>query len=102
VLRQALVVRPDRGRLLGLVSPGDVSLPQDVVRQEEAADAETFDARVEDLRVAGLVDVVEDEVERALQVPQQGLSVPDQKRDLGRDTRLLEVPSGDRRGICAV
>src|SRR5919204_902597 len=102
VLRQAFVVRPDRGRLLGLVPPGAPPGQQDVVRHEEPADPQPLDARVEDLRVAGLVDVVEDEVEGTLEVPQDRLRVADEDLDLRRDARLLEVPPRDRGGLRAV
>src|SRR5437762_754010 len=102
VLRQPLVVRPDGRRLGGPALPRDVSRPKDVVRHQETADPDALDAGFEDVRIAGLVDVVENQVERAFEIPHHGLRLPDEDFHLRGDAGLLEVPPGDRGGVRAV
>src|SRR5438034_4900765 len=78
VLRQSLVVGPDRRRLRGPNFAGYVSMPKDVVRDQEAADPETCDTRLEDRGIPGLVDVVEDEVEWAFEIAKDSVRRPDE------------------------
>src|SRR5437016_14008718 len=68
VLRQPLVVGPDRRRLRGPDFAGYVAMPKDVVRDQETADPESLDTRFEYRRMPCLVDVIEDKVESTFEI----------------------------------
>src|SRR5438128_515074 len=99
VLRQPFVVGPDGLRLLRSVFAGHIAAPQDVVRDEESTNSEALDRGVQDRGISGLVDVVEDEVERTFEVLQNSLCIADENPDLRGDAGLLHVLPGNRRGL---
>src|SRR5437016_12106322 len=76
VLRQPLVIGPDRRRLRGPDFAGHIAIPKDVVRDQEAADPESFDTRLEDRGIPGFVDVVEDEIEWAFEIANDSVRRP--------------------------
>src|SRR5881409_129887 len=102
VLRQPFVVGPDGLRLLRSVFAGHIAAPQDVVRDEESTNSEALDRGVQDRGISGLVDVVEDEVERTFEVLQNSLCIADENPDLRGDAGLLHVLPGNRRGLWIV
>src|SRR5881628_1196844 len=99
VLRQPFVVGPDGLRLLGSVFAGHIAAPQDVVRHEESANSEALDRRVQHRGISGLVDVVEDVVERTFEVLQNSVRIADENLDLRGDAGLLHVLPGNRGGL---
>src|SRR5438132_1695393 len=99
VLRQPLVVGPDRRRLRGPDFAGHIAMPKDVVRDQEPADPETFDTRLEDRGITGLVDVVEDEVEWAFEIAKDPVRGPDKDPYLRSDAGLLEIFLSESRGL---
>src|SRR3972149_8789682 len=81
VPRQALIVLADRSRLLGATAAGDLAAPEHVVRDEQPAHAKQSNARFQDLRIADLVDVVEDQVEGAVNASDHLLGAADEDLD---------------------
>src|SRR5437870_12542680 len=76
VPRQPLVIAPDRRRLRGPDFARHIAIPKDVVRDQEAADPESFDTRLEDRGIPGFVDVVEDEIEWAFEIAKDSVRRP--------------------------
>src|SRR6059036_4311137 len=99
VLRQPFVVGPDGQRLLGSVFAGHIAAPQDVVRHQEATHSEALDRGVQHRGISGLVDVVEDVVERTFEILQNSLRIADENLDLRGDAGLLHVLPGNRGGL---
>src|SRR6266566_2530552 len=99
VLRQPLVVGPDRRRLRGPDFAGYVAMPKDVVRDQEPADPESLDTWLEDGGIPGLVDVVEDEVEWAFEIAKDPVRGPDEDPYLRNDAGLLEIFLSEGRGL---
>src|SRR6267143_4072530 len=99
VLRQPLVVGPDRRRLRGPDLTGHIAIPEDVVRDQKPADPEPFDTRLEDRGIPRLVDVVEDEVERAFEIAKDLVRGPHEDPYLRGDTGLLEIFLSQGRGL---
>src|SRR5712691_2192670 len=97
VFREPFVVGPDGLGLARSVLAGHVAAPEDVVRDQESSDPQALDGGIEDRGIPGLVDVVEDVVEGALQVLQNPLSVADEDLDFRRDAGLLHVLPRDGR-----
>src|SRR2546426_7233783 len=96
VLREPFVVGPDGLRLLRPVFAGHIAAPQDVVRHQESTHSEALDRGVQDRRISGLVDVVEDVVEGTFEILQNSLRVADENLDLRGDAGLLHVLPGNR------
>src|SRR3989442_7912692 len=101
VFCKSFVVGPDGLSLARPVLAGHVPVPEDAVRDEESSDPKPHDGGIEDRGIPGLVDVVEDVVERAFQVLQNPLSVADEVLDFRRDAGLFHVLArdGGRLGI---
>src|SRR6266849_1034022 len=101
VFCKSFVVGPDGLSLARPVLAGHVPVPEDIVRDEESSDPQAHDGGIEDRGIPGLVDVVEDVVERALQVLQNPLGVTDEDLDFRRDAGLFHVlpRDGGRLGV---
>src|SRR5437867_840096 len=99
VLRQPFVVGADGLRLFRSVFAGHIAAPQDVVRHQEATHSEALDRGVQHRGISGLVDVVEDVVERTFEVLQNSLRIADENLDLRGDAGLLHVLPGNRGGL---
>src|SRR3989449_1822536 len=99
VLRQPFVVGADGLRLLRSVFAGHIAAPQDVVRHQEATHSEALDRGLQHRGISGLIDVVEDVVERTFEVLQNSLRIADENLDLRGDAGLLHVLPGNRGGL---
>src|SRR2546428_11565213 len=98
VLRQPFVVGADGLRLLRSVFAGHIAAPQDVVRHQEATHSEALDRGLQHRGISGLIDVVEDVVERTFEVLQNSLRRANENLDLRGDAGLLHVLPGNRGG----